>query len=170
MAPLLTLAGIPAGAAVFLDANTFLYSFSNHPVLGPACTAFLERIDRNEVQGYTSADVLGEVAHRMMTIEACDVFGWPPQGIANRLRRHPAEVRRLNRYRHALDEVGNLRIQVLPVTGALVSRAADLCRQFGLLSADALIVAVMLDAGLSFLASNDADFDNVPGLTRYAPA
>jgi predicted nucleic acid-binding protein len=32
-----------------------------------------------------------------------------------------------------------------------------------------LIVAIMQANGLSKLASNDADFDRVPGLTRYAP-
>jgi predicted nucleic acid-binding protein len=35
---------------------------------------------------------------------------------------------------------------------------------------DALIVAVMQRHGLVVLASHDADFDRVPGLTRYAPA
>jgi predicted nucleic acid-binding protein len=32
------------------------------------------------------------------------------------------------------------------------------------------VVAVMLSNGLTKLASNDADFDRVPGITRYAPA
>jgi predicted nucleic acid-binding protein len=39
----------------------------------------------------------------------------------------------------------------------------------GLLGNDAMIVAVMQANGLTKLASNDADFDRVPGLTRYAP-
>jgi len=38
------------------------------------------------------------------------------------------------------------------------------------LSGDALVVAVMREHGLVNLASNDADFDRVPGLTRFAPA
>jgi predicted nucleic acid-binding protein len=42
-------------------------------------------------------------------------------------------------------------------------------RQTGLLSNDALIVAVMRANGLTKLASEDADFDRVPGITRYAP-
>src|SRR5262249_22147527 len=45
-----------------------------------------------------------------------------------------------------------------------------LSRQFGLLMNDALIVAIMQDHGLIQLASHDADFDRVPGITRYAPA
>jgi hypothetical protein len=35
---------------------------------------------------------------------------------------------------------------------------------------DALIVAVMPGPGPTDLASNDDDFDRVPGITRYVPA
>lgn len=84
-------------------------------------------------------------------------------GIANWLRRHPAEVRRLVRYGQALDDLAAIPLPVLPVTGAQVSRAADVSRLHGLLTDDALIVTVMQDHGLTHLASNDADFDRVPG-------
>jgi predicted nucleic acid-binding protein len=60
-------------------------------------------------------------------------------------------------------------LTILSVTGTQASRAADFSRQHGLLTNDALIVAVMQDHGLTHLASNDADFDRVPGITRYAP-
>jgi predicted nucleic acid-binding protein len=56
-----------------------------------------------------------------------------------------------------------------PITVQHVSRAVDLSRQFGLLTGDALIVAVMQAQGLSALASLDADFERVPGIIRYAP-
>ncbi|HEX5445241.1 MAG TPA: PIN domain-containing protein [Pirellulales bacterium] len=46
--------------------------------------------------------------------------------------------------------------------------AALISQQHGLLSGDALIVATMRHFGLALLASHDADFDRVPGLTRYA--
>jgi len=41
--------------------------------------------------------------------------------------------------------------------------------QFELLTGDALIVATMGQHSLTKLASEDADFDRVPGLTRYEP-
>ena len=47
--------------------------------------------------------------------------------------------------------------------------AADVSQQTGLLSNDALLIAVMQTNGLTNLASHDSDFDRVPGLTRYAP-
>jgi len=45
----------------------------------------------------------------------------------------------------------------------------DISRQTGLLTNDALVVSTMQANGLTHLASNDADFDRVPGITRYAP-
>lgn len=51
----------------------------------------------------------------------------------------------------------------------MLATAAALCQQFGLLTNDGLIVAVMQANGLTKIASNDADFDREPGLARYAP-
>jgi predicted nucleic acid-binding protein len=166
----MTFTDIPAGVAVFVDTNTFVYYFMPHLVFGPPCKALLEKMEHQELRGFTSAYVLSEMAHRLMTLEAMALFGWPQQGTSARLKRHPAEVQRLGRYRQALDEIPLLNFQVLPSLDHLVSLAADVSRQTGLLSGDALIVSTMQAHGLTHLASHDADFDRVPGLTRYAPA
>jgi predicted nucleic acid-binding protein len=165
-----TFDNIPAGLAVFLDANCLVYEATADPTYGPACKRLLERIENKELPGYTSAHVLAEMAHRLMTIEAATLLSRPLTGMANWLRRHPAEVQRLTRHRRAIDEVAAIPLTILPVGGPLVSRAADLSSQFGLLTNDALIVTVMQDNGLNTLASLDADFDRVSGITRYAPA
>ncbi len=165
----MNLADIPGGTAVFVDANIFLFALTKHPAHGAACETFLDRAEHREISAVTSVSVLGEVVHRVMTIEACDRFGWQTQGVANRLRRHPNEVQQLVRPRQALDEINAAHISVLAITPPLVSQATDLSRQTGLLYGDALIVAVMRDHALTHLASLDADFDRVPGITRYAP-
>jgi predicted nucleic acid-binding protein len=105
-----------------------------------------------------------------MTLEAMHVFGLPARGIAAQLRQHPAEVQKLTRYWQAVDLVAQMGIQVVPIDLPLVAAATAHSRQHGLLTGDALIVAVMQAHGLTHLASNDTDFDRVPGLTRYAPA
>jgi predicted nucleic acid-binding protein len=71
----MTFLDIIGGLAIFLDANTFVYYFSLHPTFGPACRQLLERLERQELQGYTSAHVLNEMAHRLMAIEAGALFG-----------------------------------------------------------------------------------------------
>jgi predicted nucleic acid-binding protein len=61
------------------------------------------------------------------------------------------------------------KIQVLTIRPVLVSTAATLSWQHGLLTTDAVILALMQAHGLTHLASHDAHFDGLPGITRYAP-
>jgi predicted nucleic acid-binding protein len=165
----MTFDALPAGQAVFVDANVFLCYFTAHARYGPACQKLLDRIENRDITGFTSSHVLVEVVHRLMTIEACQRFGWQARGIAQRLRKHPVEVQQLTGPRQAVDEIALIGLDVLAVGKQPISQAVDISQQTGLLCGDALLVAVMHLQGLSHLASNDADFDRVPGITRYAP-
>ncbi len=104
-----------------------------------------------------------------MSLDACASFAWPYAGIANRLKRHPGEIAKLQKFRQALDQIVAVGIQILPVGAQDVLLAGDLSIQRGLLSGDALLIAMMQIRGLTQLASNDADFDRVPGITRFGP-
>ena len=75
-------ADLPAGGTVFLDASVFIHHFEPNALYGPPATEFLERIENQEIIGVTTTHVLSEVAHRLMTIEAMQAFGWPSAGIA----------------------------------------------------------------------------------------
>jgi predicted nucleic acid-binding protein len=165
----MTFADIPAGQAIFIDANILIYYFRPDPVLGSACDQLLQRIENQEIDGFTSSHVLSETAHRLMTDEASQRFGWPMTGIVRRMRNHPAQFQQLTRHRQAIDELALVGVRILAVTGAHVSVAADISCQHGLLSSDALVVAVMQAHSLTLLASHDADFDRVPGITRCSP-
>jgi predicted nucleic acid-binding protein len=165
----MTFGDLVAGDSIFVDANTFVYQFSADPVLGPPCNQLLQRIENQDLLGFTSVHLLAEVAHKMMTIEANRVFGWPLAGMANRLRRHPTEVQQLTTFRLCIDHVARSRIQVLTLPLSVLVDATAIGQQTGLLINDALIVALMQHQGLTRLASHDSDFDRVPGLARYAP-
>jgi predicted nucleic acid-binding protein len=52
----MTFDDFPAGAAIFLDANTLIYHFSNHPRYGPACTGLMERIEQHGLTNLASLD------------------------------------------------------------------------------------------------------------------
>jgi predicted nucleic acid-binding protein len=162
-------AAIPAGASVFVDANVFVYNFAPDPSFGPPSRVLLERIEAGDLTGYTSTHVLHDVAHRLMTLEACQAFGWPYSGIGQRLRRHPVEIKKLYRFRQALDEILAIGVHVLHISVEHVLSAGDLSRAHGLLSGDALILTMMQTHGVTNLASSDIDFDRVSEITRYAP-
>jgi predicted nucleic acid-binding protein len=163
-------AEIPPRVAIFVDANTLVYHFANEPQYGAACTELVKRTEQRQLEGFTSTHVLADVAHRLMTLEAIKTFGWPPARIAVQLRRHRQEIPKLQVYREAIARIPLLGLHVVPVTQALVEAATSISHRFELLTGDALIVAVMQNHALTNLASNDADFDRVPALTRYAPA
>jgi predicted nucleic acid-binding protein len=160
---------LPAGVSVFLDANTLLYHFTADANYGAACTDLVERIERQELAGFTSTHVVSEVAHRLMTIEAAQRFNRTFAGIAPWLKKHPNEVQQLMQFRQAIQEVPRYRLQVLTIPADLLDAAAAITQQTGLLHNDALLVALMRLHGLTNLASADADFDRVAGLTRYSP-
>jgi predicted nucleic acid-binding protein len=99
---------IPSGTEVFLDANTLIYHFTAEPSMGAACTRLIERIEQGDLRGHTSAAVLSDAAHRMMTIEAMNRNGWPISGLAARLQKHHAEIATLTLFQQPPSECLNL--------------------------------------------------------------
>lgn len=167
----MTFAQIPGNALVFIDANIFVYHFTPDPTFGPECQLLFDHITRfQSFSAFTSTHVLSEVAHQLMVMEAHTHLGWPLAGITRRLNAHPADVRRLTRFRQAIDDVPRLGVEVLPVERHIMPLAASLSQLHGLLTNDAITLACMQDQGIVHIASNDTDFDRVPSLTRYAPA
>lgn len=162
-------ADLPAGATVFVDASVFIHHFEPNALYGPASTEFLERIENQEISGVTTTHIVSEIAHRLMTIEAMQTFGWKSAGIALRLRNHPTQVQTLKRFRQAIQEIPLFGLRILTIDLAWLDVAADVSQQTGLLHNDALVVAVMQHYGLTNLASADPDFDRVPGIVRYGP-
>jgi predicted nucleic acid-binding protein len=164
----MTFADLLNGESVFLDANPLVYYFGAHALYGPPSKQLIERIEKHELVAFTSTHVLSEAAHHLMTLEAAAMFGWTSK-VVQHLEQQPAKLQKLAAFRQAVEKVPQLGIQVLTIPPGLIATAAALSQLHGLLSNDALIVAVMQANGLTNLASLDDDFDRVPGITRYAP-
>jgi predicted nucleic acid-binding protein len=130
----------------------------------------LQRIENLEIQGLTSTHVLAEAAHRLLTLEARTRWGWSAGKVVRRLKQNPSTFQSLTGFRTAIERVTQSRIAVMPASAALLAAAVALCQQPGLLITDALSVALMQAHGSTKIASDDGDFDRVPGITRYPPA
>ena len=166
----MTFNALPAGARVFLDANCLIYAATADPTYGMPCQWLLDEIENKRLEGCTSAHVLGDLCHRLMTIEAMQAYGWKAAGIAGKLRSHPSEVKTLKQFRQAIQEIPLFGVRILAIDPTWLDAAAAVSQQTGLLHNDALVVAAMLAHGLTALASADPDFDRVLGITRYRPA
>ena len=165
----MTFADLPRGESVFVDANTWVYHFTAHPVFGAASKDLLQRIETGELVGRSSVHVVAESTHCLMTIEATARFRWTQGKVAKRLRQHPDAVKQLGVFSAAYARLHNSPLQILAVTTGILDAAINISQQAGLLTDDALVVAVMQAHGLTNLASNDTDFDRVPGIHRYSP-
>ena len=166
----MTFASIPAGSAIFLDANILVYHLAAHPTVGQVCTKLVRDIEQKVLAGFCSTHVMTEVAHRVMLLEASRKLGWPLAGALKRLKKRPQEISKLTDFRLAIQQIPKTGIQVLTIDPGLIDAAADISQQSQLLSNDAMIIAVMQKNGLNQLASHDKAFDNVPGIARYDPA
>lgn len=159
---------IPAGEMVFLDANVFIHFFGRDPDFGPPARDLLRRIENGELRGVTTTHILAEVLHRLMTIEAMQTFGWPYAGIAQRLRQHLDSIERLHLFQKCVREISDSPVAIHEVTLANLSEATAISAAQGLLTNDAIVIAAMRELGLNLIASEDADFDRVSEVKRFA--
>lgn len=145
----MTFADLAAGDAVFIDANTLIYHCTLDPVHGPACTDLLDRIGLGEISGFTSTHILAEVAHRLMALEAASLLGKPKGSMAKFLKTHLAEIQRLTGFRQAIEGLCASNLNILTIPASLIPVMTALSQQIGLLTNDALLVAIMQANGLT---------------------
>jgi predicted nucleic acid-binding protein len=165
----MTLDDLPDGSTVFLDANVLVYYFAADVRYGPPCDRMMARIESGNFVAATSSHVIADTAHRLLTLEAIALHGLPAKSIATRLRRHPEIIQSLSVHRRAIDQLAGQVMVIIPIDAQILQAASAVSSQFGLLFGDSLIVAAMAQRGVTNLASNDADFDRVSGITRYSP-
>lgn len=104
-----------------------------------------------------------------MLAEAIQKRGLTTRNVLNYLKAHPEFVRTLTLTDEAIASLSRFHIRLLPVTADLVLQSLRIGEQYGLLTNDALTVAIMLEHGFRHLASNDRDFTHVPMLTLWRP-
>ena len=114
----MTFLDLVAGDAVFIDANTFVYYFAPDPRWSGPCGQLLQRIQNQEIAGHTSAAILSEVAHRLMTIEARARHGWTAGKVLQRLKQNPHIVQTLTHSEAAVASINGARVQIFPVDAA----------------------------------------------------
>ena len=160
------LEGVPGGSPVFIDSNIFVYYFT---AASPSCHAFLKRCAAGVVHGVTSLPVLLEVAHRLMIIEAQQKGLARGSNPAEKLARSPDVVRKLRAYEEWTLAIPRMGIEVEEVTFQDLVASMAMRQRTGLLTLDAMLVAVMARLRISSLASADLAFSRVGGVTLFPP-
>ncbi|MEX2093502.1 MAG: type II toxin-antitoxin system VapC family toxin [Pirellulales bacterium] len=160
---------IPAGATVFVDSTILHYAFVHFEAATPQCIRLLQRVGKGELAACLTLPVLNDAVHKVMCSEAMERFNRPRAGLVGWMGRNPASVRELVRASDFLNLIGGLPIRILSADLEALIGAQRMVRAHGLLASDSLIVALMQSHSITHLATNDDDFDRVPGITVWKP-
>jgi len=93
----LRLGRIEAGSEAFIDANIFIYHFTGVSDESSRC-------EEGELTGVTSVNVLLEVLHCLMMIEAVNKKLVSPPNILKKLKKSPGKIKQLLDYFFQHDE------------------------------------------------------------------
>ncbi len=165
----MNLSKLPGGSRVFVDANILVYNFIGKDDMARACQSFLRRTAIGELKGFTSACVAADVIHRIMIAEARERLRLPPREIVSYLKAHPDEVRSLKRYLSIPSDIYRLGVSILDVTYRELHTSKRVRAEYGLLTNDSIIVALMQKYKILHLATNDQDFKRVKGIKVWMP-
>jgi predicted nucleic acid-binding protein len=159
---------LPDGTTVFIDANIFVLAGSTGAI-GIQCQELLSRVRQGLVQAFTATFVIAEVTHRVMVNEARDQLQRSARETVEYLQQNPAFIRSLMRHLAVASDIGQTGVDILPLTVKNLHASKAYRRDYGLLTNDSLIVAVMRNQKLRHLASHDGGFDRVSGLQLWSP-
>lgn len=159
---------IVKGTNVYIDANIFLYVAFKQKYMED-CRDFLKKINNKELMGFVSIVVLDEVLFKLIQAEASVKFNIPLNSTVQFLKMNPGKIHELTTCWHALNKILSMNITVLdtPMDFNLVM---NICREYKLLTRDALHVSVMRTHGITQIATNDGDFKRVPEISVLTPS
>ncbi len=157
---------ISPSSDIFIDANIFIYHFTGN---SDECSEFLTRCEEGELNGVTSAIVAVEVMHWLMLAEAeAKKFTEPPH-ILRKLTGKPEIVCRLADYFAGAQAILDIGIKIYPLTAELILNSQAIRARYGLMVNDSLIAAMMGEAGVEALATNNDGFSRVDWIRVYKP-
>jgi predicted nucleic acid-binding protein len=159
------LPALATGTGILIDANIFIYALTGR---SPQCRELLERSQSGDFGAVTTIEVINEICHRLMLLEALERRIIDKISAAA-LRSKANEIASLTSYWKRIERVFDLNLTILTLDESRVRRAQRLRSAHGLLTNDSLIAAAAEERGIRNLASSDKDFERVGWLTLYRP-
>ena len=163
----MTLAQIPDGEWVAIDTNILIYANQGQSA---DCIAFLRRCASGMLQGLVPLPMVAELVHTLMLIEARENKWIDKQNPSRALASRPDLVRRLIRYEIQVREFFGMGLRIEPALAADIIEAMRIQRDDGLLTNDALLLAVARRLNCVAIASSDKTIASAPGFTLYVPS
>jgi predicted nucleic acid-binding protein len=160
------LSELASGEWIVIDTNILVYANQQKSA---EAAGLLRRCAVRDVNGVVPMPMVAELVHALMLIEARE-NGWIDKpNPARCLSEHPERVRRLSRYDRQVREFIGMGLRMEPALAADVIEALSIQREDGLLTNDALLLAIARRLNCTAIASADSAFQGVDGFILYEP-
>lgn len=158
---------IKKSEVVLLDANVILYGVL---LKSDQCVSLLRRCAERDVMGVVGLQQLAEVTHRLMMVEARENEWTSGANAVKTLSERPERVQALSRYSDAIRGLMAAGFRFESLLKEDFGSALSLQRQYGLLTNDALLIAIAERLRIQSVASADKTFSRVRGIVLYSPS
>lgn len=161
---------IGANFEVMLDANVVVYALFPQAHFHERCKQLLVRGAKGEIRLHLVVNTAADVIHRAMVLEALAQGQFQKSAeVVNHLKQNPQTIQNLSRYKTLLRDLVQARINILPLTYRDLHTSKPYRDNYGLMTNDSLILAVMKREKIQHLATNDTDFERIPGIAVRVP-
>ena len=165
------LSTLPAGTHLFVDTNILYLHFAGQSA---TCTALCYRIANGEILAYVNTEVLSDLIHKLMLAEACakGVIARPSAALLKAyLASNRTCIAAMTDHQAQFESTLAMGLKVLPVTKRLLVDTKMERAVHGLMTNDSLHLGSMnrRRVALRDVATRDADFAHVPGVTVWEP-
>jgi len=157
---------IPRGETLILDANILIYAIQQE---SKQCKRLLMQCAGDEINGVLPLHILSEVMHVLMISEAID-NGWV-QGLnkVKQLAEKPERIKSLFRYENLIKDIFAINLNLVSLQHEDFISAMRIQREFGLMTNDALFIAVAERLRIKTIVSADKALASIRGMILYSP-
>ena len=157
---------IKTDSEIFVDSNIFIYHFTG---VSDECSDFLSRCERGDLIAMTTVNVILEVLHRLMMVEAVRKNLVKPPNVVKKLSKAPQKLKRLNEYFINTEKIQDMGITIKPLIFETIVKSHMVRLGSGLMVNDSVIIASMKQEGVKLLATNDKAFEKVDEIHVCTP-
>ena len=104
-----------------------------------------------------------------MIIEAATKLQIEPKTAVHHLKTHPNDAKRLQEHLSAPNRIQDMGVRILPTEFDDIAKSGEIKTAYGLLTNDAITIALIRRHELCHVVTNDPDFERVSDLTVWKP-
>ncbi len=86
-----------------------------------------------------------------------------------KLKKHPEIIRSLEDYNTSVQQIPRMGIKIRSLTPPIIKESERIRSQYGLLTNDSVLVAMMHKMTVTRIVTHDSDLQDIPDLTFYQP-